>query len=82
MAKKPTRPELTDKQKRTVGALILQAFAVRGVQVFVAGLSVYLAWAEKRGWPPIIIGGLLVAWIETQLPALPLWLDRMRPDDE
>ena len=82
MAKKPTRPEMTAKQKHTVGALILQAFAVRGVQLFVIGLALYLAIAERRGWPAVVIGGGLALWIESQLPALPLWLDKMRSDDE
>lgn len=82
MPKKPTRPELTAKQQRTVHELNLQAFSVRGIQAFIMGLASYLAMFEGRGWPAFIIGGLLALWMESSLPALPPWLDRMRPDDE
>lgn len=83
MAKKLTNPpELTPAKRRTVAGLLLQAFVIHGVQLFVMGLGVYLAWAERRGWPPVVIAGGLALWMQTQLPTLPPWLERMRPNDD
>ncbi|AEY69519.1 hypothetical protein AH2_0008 [Burkholderia phage vB_BceS_AH2] len=79
---KTTAAEFTPKQRRTVHALHMQAFAVHGIQIFVVGLGVYLAIAEKRGWPAVIIAGVLALYLQAHLPALPAWLEKMRPDDE
>lgn len=70
--------KLTPEQRRIVDALNCQAWAVRGLQIFIVGLAVYLTVFDGRGWPAFIIGLLLAVWLQTQLPALPSWAEELR----
>lgn len=79
MTKKETKPpELTPAQRREIDGLVMQGWAVRGVQIFIAGLGAYLAYFEGRGWPAFLIGLALAAWMQTQLPAAPKWAEELR----
>jgi len=77
-----TPPGLTEKQRREVAALNLQAWTVRGVQLAVVLLGAGLAVFDGRGWPAFVIGCALAVWMQTQLPALPAWAEKLRPDDK
>lgn len=74
--------KLSHKQRREVSTLKVNAYAMRGVQLFVIGLAVYLAIAENRGWPCIVIGLFLAAWFEAHLPTLPDWLAKLKEENE
>ena len=64
--------------RREVNALLVQAGAVRGLQLFVALLGAALAVFDGRGWPSFIIGAGFAAWLQTQLPPLPPWAQRIK----
>jgi hypothetical protein len=77
-----TPAPLTKRQRSTVYRLNSEAWAVRGVQMFVVGLGAYLAICKGRGWPALIIACLLALYFNAYLPALPLWLEERRPSDD
>ena len=70
--------EPTAKQRREVNALLVQAGAVRGLQLFVALLGAALAVFDGRGWPAFIVGAGFAAWMQSQLPPLPPWAQRIK----
>lgn len=76
------KPELTENQRREVAALNVQAWTVRGLQLFLVALGGGLAIFDGRGWPAFLIAAALAAWLQTQLPVLPGWLEKLRPDDK
>lgn len=82
MAKKDAQTELTAAQRREVTVLRLNAFSMRGLQVFFVGLGAYLAAIDGRGWPSFVIGLGIAAWFQCLLPVLPRWLDKMRPPED
>jgi len=41
--------DLPSAKRSTVHSLLFQAFMVRGIQIFIVGLGVYLAIFEGRG---------------------------------
>lgn len=76
------KPEFTESERREIAALSMQGGVVRGLQIFIIGLGAYLAVFEGRGWPSFVIGCGLALWIQTKLPILPAWLERLRPRDK
>ena len=72
---------MTPKQRKQVTALLAQAWAVRGVQLFIIGLGVYLAIWDKRGWPAVLVAAGCAAWLQTQLPPIPEWAKKLQQDD-
>jgi len=77
----PENPDFTPRQKREIDLLLAYARMVRGAQVGIAALGAYLATVENRGWPAFLIGIAIALWMQTQLPALPPWLEKQRPKD-
>jgi len=75
------QPGLTPAQRREIAALLAQGYAIRGLQMFLVALGAGLAVFDGRGWPAFLIGLALAAWMQTQLPALPPWLEKQRPQD-
>lgn len=70
--------EPTAKQRRELGGLLWQAGAVRGLQFFIVALGAGLAIFDGRGWPAFIIGAAFAAWLQTHLPRLPPWAQRIK----
>lgn len=70
--------DLTREETDELSALVIQGWAIRGVQLFIVGLGAYLAYFGGRGWPAFIIGCGLAVWLQTQLPIAPAWTDRFR----
>lgn len=70
-------PVLTLEQQSELDSLVAQGHALRGVQIFIAGLGGYLAIFEGRGWPAFLIGLALAAWMQTQLPHAPPWAQQL-----
>ena len=74
------RTALNTEQKRLIRALMVQAWTIRTLQIFIAGLGAYMAAFGGRGWPALLIGIALAAWFQTQLPAMPEWAEKLRKD--
>lgn len=74
------KTKLSTEQRRVVNALLVQAWSIRGLQIFIAGMGAYMAAFGGRGWPAFLIGLALAAWLQTQLPPLPDWAKKMRDD--
>lgn len=72
------KSELTPGQKRKIAAMIAQAFAVRGVQIAILALGVFLAIWDRRGWPAVLIAVWLAAYGQLFLPVRPDWLEKLR----
>ena len=69
---------MTNDQEKEVHKLLVQAWTVRALQVFISALGVYLAICEKRGWPAFLVGIGCALWFQTRLPVAPDWAEKLR----
>lgn len=69
------KTELPEKQKEEISNLNLQIGIVRGVQVFIIGLSIYEIASGNRGYDCLLWAGIIAAYMQLYaMPGLPDFL--------
>jgi len=69
----------TDDEKLQIAILRVHVGFVRGIQIFILAAGIYFAIFGGRGWVSVICALILVAWLQSQMPELPPWLERYIP---
>lgn len=71
---------LSKKQQGVMSGLRMHAYAVRGIQLFAISLGVWAWLFDNRGLAPVAIMAVVALALQTQLPVLPDWLEKHRPE--